>query len=93
MNTFLALLAVAGFLVIVWYVRGYLRETSEYKYARRQEIKRRLQVEHKQEEALKSLLMGPADDQEKRDLIAKFADERHKRTVNYVIEDVYERWH
>jgi hypothetical protein len=90
MNTFLHLVTVAGFLVIVWYLRLYLKSIFEYKDARRAEIKRRLQVEHKQEVALKQLLAQPMDDAEKFKIVSKFAEERHERAVKYVIQDMFE---
>lgn len=91
MNTFLHFVAVAGFLIMVWYLRLYLLETVNYKEARRAEIKRRLQVEVKQEEALKTALSGSVDDSERLKLVTKFADERHKRAIHYTIEDMFER--
>lgn len=90
MNTFLHLVTVAGFLVIVWYLRLWFRENSEYKSARRAEIKRRLQVEHKQEQALKQLLAQPLEDAEKFQIVQRFANERHERAVKYVIQDLFE---
>jgi len=90
MNTALHLITVAGFLVIVWYVRLWFKATLEYKDARRAEIKRRLQVEHKQEQALKQLLAQPMEDAEKFKIVQKFANERHERAVKYVIQDMFE---
>jgi hypothetical protein len=91
-NILLDLIIVAGWVILVWYFRSFVVETTEYKHARRTEIKRRLQVEHKQEEALKHQLSQPLDDNDKLKLEIRAAHERHQRAVHYVIEDVFERY-
>jgi hypothetical protein len=93
MRTFLLILTTIGFLVLVWYLRLYLKETISYKAARRAEIKRRLQVEHKQELALKALLDQPLEDNERFKLEVRAMRERHQRAIYYVIQDSYEQWH
>lgn len=92
MHTLIDLLAVAAFVALAWTLRSYLRESIDYKAARRAEIKRRLQVENKQEQALSTALAAEIDDNEKAKLVTKYADERHKRAINYILEDVYERY-
>lgn len=92
MNIFLHIVTVAILGFVGWTLRAYLRETIEYKAARRTEIKRRLQVENKQEQALTTALAAEIDDNEKVKLVTKYADERHKRAMNYTIEDLYERY-
>jgi F0F1-type ATP synthase membrane subunit b/b' len=92
MNTFLffTLIVILGYTSFVF--TNYLKQNIKYKEARSAEIKRRLQVEHKQEQNLEQLLKSPMDDREKAKLVAKFARERHQRQIYYVIQDSLERW-
>jgi hypothetical protein len=92
MNTLLFIV----FLVILGYTSqaftSYLRQNSIYKKARVNEIRRRLQVEHKQEKALEELLKDPMDDKTRQKITATFATERHQRQIYYLIQDTLERW-
>lgn len=90
MNTILHLITVAGFLVMVWYVRLFLRETISYKEVRSQEMKRRLQVEAKNELDVKAQLEN-ADDDEALKIRIKAMDQRHQRSVGYIIQDMFDR--
>jgi hypothetical protein len=92
MNLLLPLLATAFLGVIAYYFRQYVHSTIKYKNARASEIKRRLQVEHKQEQALNERLKQPMDDNDRFKLLTKFAHERHQRAIHYVIEDMFEKY-
>jgi F0F1-type ATP synthase membrane subunit b/b' len=92
MSNFLFLALILIFGVLVYYIRKFLNTTIRYKEARAAEIKRRLQVEHKNEQALKQILTQPLDDMEKLKIEVRAAHERHQRAVHYVIEDMFEKW-
>jgi hypothetical protein len=92
MNTFLFFIFILMIAYPLFMWTRYMRTNAEYREARAAEIKRRLQVEHKQEQNLEQLLKSPMDDREKAKLVAKFARERHQRQMYYVIQDSLERW-
>lgn len=92
MTTFLFFIFVLVVAYVGWMYTTHMRSDIDYKTARASEIKRRLQVEHKQEQNLEQLLKSPMDDREKAKLVAKFARERHQRQIHYVIQDSLERW-
>jgi hypothetical protein len=78
--------------IFVYYFRRFVISTVAYKEARSAEIKRRLQVEHQNEKALKQRLSQPIDDFEKLKIEVRAANERHQRAIHYVIEDMFERY-
>lgn len=92
MSNFLFALLLLIFGYLVYYIRKFLSVTIRYKEARSAEVKRRLQVEHKNEQTLKQILTQPLDDMEKLKIEVRAAHERHQRAIHYVIEDVFERW-
>jgi hypothetical protein len=92
MGNFLFALLLLIFGYLVYHIRKFLNVTIRYKEARAAEVKRRLQVEHKNEQTLKQILTQPLDDMEKLKIEVRAAHERHQRAIHYVIEDVFERW-
>lgn len=92
MSDFLLLLLVLILAVLVYCLRKFLNTTIKYREARSHEIKRRLQVEHQNELALKQSLARPMDDIEKLKIEVRAAHERHQRAIHYVIEDLFEKW-
>jgi cell division protein FtsB len=92
MNTLIALAFLGLFAYLVWNLRKLLYENISYKSARAQEIKRRLQVEYRNDQAMNERLKQPMEDNERMRLITKYAHERHQRAVHYVIADMFERF-
>jgi hypothetical protein len=92
MGNFLFFIWILLFGYFTWHVTNYIRSNIDYKLARTKEIKRRLQVEHKQEQVLNERLKQPMDDNERLKVITKFGHERHQRAIHYVIEDMFERY-
>lgn len=92
MNTLLFFLLVLILGIFAYTLRKYLNTTIAYKEAKAAAIKRRLQVEHKNEQVLKQTLAQPMDDNEKFKIEIRAAHERHQRAIHYVIEDVFEKW-
>jgi hypothetical protein len=92
MGNFLFFIWILLFGYFTWHITSYIKANSDYKVARGKEIKRRLQVEHKQEQVLNDKLKEPMDDKERVWVITKAGHERHQRTIHYVIEDMFERY-
>jgi hypothetical protein len=92
MNTIIALAFLGLFAYLVWNLRSLFYENISYKSARAQEIKRRLQVEYRNDQAMNERLKQPMEDNERMRLITKYAHERHQRAVHYVIADMFEKF-
>jgi hypothetical protein len=90
LNTLISLLFLVVNAVLVWYLRQFLLISIRYKEARAAEIKRRLQVEHKNELVIKQLIERNPDDTEKLKIQVKAMNDRHQRQIDYVIQDMFE---
>jgi hypothetical protein len=92
MSTFLFFIFILVLAYTSFVFTSYLKQNIKYKEARSAEIKRRLQVEHKNEVALNEKLKQPMDDKDRIWVITKAAHDRHQRAVHYVIEDIFEKY-